>query len=1433
MNGNQNSKDGIITLIFCIALTFNLVHLSANCVHVPDFKNGPLAGEQDTGFALMVVTDTDREVVDPKGQGGSSAQYSHGSTSARSFCNETVDAGPDQVLCPPGGSVLLEGSFSGSDFLELGWTPEAGLSDPNVLQPIANVNLTTTYVLDISALSGENLIENGDFEMGNVGFTSDYNFNDLSTGFLAPGEYSIQTNSAVGNPAWAQCGDHTTGTGNMFLTDGATMAGLQLWCQTVDVEPDTDYFFQFFVTSVFPTSPANIEVNFDGTPIGTVSPTSTTCEWVEFSAVWNSGGLSSVTICLENLNLVLGGNDFAIDDISLFQICQYSDSVTVTVPDEITTQKEALICSGEFVEVGGQQFFDPGEYEILLTSAAGCDSIVELQLDVLEVEAIVADPLPITCENEEVLLDGSSSTGSEFNWITFDGLILSPTDESSAVAGAPGTYEMVVTASQDGVSCEDFFSVVVPIDTIAPVFDIEEPEPLSCSDSIATLQAQAPMLPPNAIIEWDPGTGEIVSGANSLSPMVQGAGVYTLTITDPNNGCSTKRSVELLSDTLTPVIEAEDLYFLTCRDTLIELSVNVISPDSDFVFSWTTDKGNFAGNENTLQPLVDAPGIYTILVKDTLTGCESSAEIEVREDFFLPQIELPATDTFPCAEDSRNLSVSVVPASNNYIFQWTTTNGNILGGDQTDNPEIGSEGEYQLILENTVNGCLDTAKIEIIEDCPCTTRAGEFQINGLDLCEGDDIDISTLNLEGTVEEEDFELFYVLHYGSADEIDSILAFSEGASIEWSPDFEIGTTYFITAVISTVEDGEINFDEDCIDFSDGIPVAWSSGPEIEIGGLSEVCLGDELFLIVESNGPFPFKIQLTSNSGETVETFINEADELVSLPGIMGETIWQITSLDSECEATFSGEFTSIVTEPLEISFLTPPPTCNNELFGSTLDLNDLIVEENIDGVWLLDEGEIAGGIIDFDGFDAGEYEIVFNTIGFEEPCPGSRWTLTVEVEECDCPSVSLPESLLICSDSINIGLDDLAADEPVTGEWSLSNPNEISPAPVIENESVVGAVDVSGVFELLFNLVDSLPEECETEYIIDLEIEQFLSAGNSLPDPNELCENDTNEIELFEYIVDFSDGGVWVDENGDQVDDVLNVSDLEIGGNTFRYLIESEGVCSSDEVEINIELLTAPESRIISDDPLCPGEKTGSIMALSLDPENPISEIILNGMPAGEVDLTNLSAGTYSLQITGSNGCSGPVEMVELQEPDEFFISLGEDIEAQLFDELVLFFETDLPDSLISTVVWSDDRGPVEENAIKITYTVESDTRIRIVLTTTDGCILEDEINLIATVAEQSVYLPTVFRPTSAISANEVFGPLGQDAIQLINHFQIFDRWGNQVHEAKNISPDSPDLFWNGKIKSEAAGEGVYVYQLIYTDLTGKEVVKKGDVLVIR
>ena len=62
-----------------------------------------------------------------------------------------------------------------------------------------------------------NLLVNGDFELGNTGFTTQYPNTNTTGGYI------IGHNPAVDRGgAFSSFGDHTTGTGLMDLVDGAT-----------------------------------------------------------------------------------------------------------------------------------------------------------------------------------------------------------------------------------------------------------------------------------------------------------------------------------------------------------------------------------------------------------------------------------------------------------------------------------------------------------------------------------------------------------------------------------------------------------------------------------------------------------------------------------------------------------------------------------------------------------------------------------------------------------------------------------------------------------------------------------------------------------------------------------------------------------------------------------------------------------------------------------------------------------------------------------------------------------------------------------------------------------------------------------------------------------------------------------------------------------
>ena len=81
---------------------------------------------------------------------------------------------------------------------------------------------TALFLLAMSAAASAsalpiNLVANGDFSSGNTGFSTAYNFAPNDNDGISPGNYSIETSGTPWHPSFVTTGDHTTGTGNMFV----------------------------------------------------------------------------------------------------------------------------------------------------------------------------------------------------------------------------------------------------------------------------------------------------------------------------------------------------------------------------------------------------------------------------------------------------------------------------------------------------------------------------------------------------------------------------------------------------------------------------------------------------------------------------------------------------------------------------------------------------------------------------------------------------------------------------------------------------------------------------------------------------------------------------------------------------------------------------------------------------------------------------------------------------------------------------------------------------------------------------------------------------------------------------------------------------------------------------------------------------------------
>jgi hypothetical protein len=157
-------------------------------------------------------------------------------------------------------------------------------------------------------------IENGSFELGNVGFSSEYIYGpvgDAST-------YNISSNPRNIHDGFFIMGDHSGG-GNMMILNAATDGRIAWKTTATGLIPGQTYEFSAYVASVYnynePVLSFNLKNGVDTTPIAGFS--------TGLDGVWRNASYSftavssSATFSIRDNNFGAVGNDFALDDISL------------------------------------------------------------------------------------------------------------------------------------------------------------------------------------------------------------------------------------------------------------------------------------------------------------------------------------------------------------------------------------------------------------------------------------------------------------------------------------------------------------------------------------------------------------------------------------------------------------------------------------------------------------------------------------------------------------------------------------------------------------------------------------------------------------------------------------------------------------------------------------------------------------------------------------------------------------------------------------------------------------------------------------------------------------------------------------------------------------------------------------------------------------
>ena len=343
--------------------------------------------------------------------------------------------------------------------------------------------------------------------------------------------------------------------------------------------------------------------------------------------------------------------------------------------------------------------FIPGTYSLVVTDTTnGCTRSAQVMMTNTSSPTIAnAGPDQVlNCKNSTTTLGQYSSAGSTFQYQWSNG----QTQRELTVDKA-GIYYLTVTNTAN--NCVRVDTVEVKEDFRLPTANAVSIGYLNCYNKILTINGSgsggsAPEF------RWS-------NGGSGTSTVVSQPGIYTLSVTNTENGCVTTDTVLVRGDKNLPqvkVVKSNDIDCLRGTTTL-NGSVNLTS---NFTALWTSTE-----SFSTLNPMsirTTNPGIYNLKITNSINGCVTELQTFVSNNTQLPEVDFPLGKVLNCASPVVQLGNDKVVAG--FAYSWSTIGGNIVSGSDTRNPTADKPGKYQITVTNTFTGCIKTAEVNVTEN---------------------------------------------------------------------------------------------------------------------------------------------------------------------------------------------------------------------------------------------------------------------------------------------------------------------------------------------------------------------------------------------------------------------------------------------------------------------------------------------------------------------------------------------------------------------------------------------------------------------------------------------------------------------------------------------------------------------------------------------
>jgi peptide deformylase len=668
-----------------------------------------------------------------------------------------VNAGADEFICY-GSEVQLQGSISGGDNdLEYSWSPSTGLSDPNILNPVADPAETTTYTLTVIDVQGCSKTDEVIVEVNPELIASAGNNKNLCYG----GEVQLDGSASGGNGQYQYSWSPSTGlTSTTIATPLASPLETITYTLTVTDGEGCVSVDQVHVevnNAIFVDAGTDLlvcydsEEQFDIIVEGGTPP---------YNYYWTpADGLSDQFVRNPVVSPEQAATTYTVY-VTDSQNCTGSDEIVVSLNPELFANAgdDEFICYGSEVQLngpadGGSEIYqyswtpvdaldDPNspdpvanptvttEYTLTVTDSEGCVVSDQMTVEVNPELFANAGDDEFICYGSEVHLNGSADGGSDiyqYSWTPVDALDDPNSPDPIANPTVTTEYTLTVTDSEGCV-----VSDVMTVEVNPQLFANAGADEFICYGSEVQLQGSISGGDNNLEYSWSPSTG--LSDPNILNPVADPAETttYTLTVID-GQGCS--KTDEVIIEVNPELIASAGNNKNLCYGGEVQLDGSASGGNGQYQYLWSPSTG--LSSTTIATPL--ASPLETITYTLTVTdgeGCVSvdQVQVEVNNAVFIDA----GTDLLVCYDSEEQFDIIVEGGTPPYNYYWTPADG--LSDQFVRNPVVSPEQAattYTVYVTDSQN-CTGSDEIVVSLNPELFANAGDDEF----ICYGSEVQLN-------------------------------------------------------------------------------------------------------------------------------------------------------------------------------------------------------------------------------------------------------------------------------------------------------------------------------------------------------------------------------------------------------------------------------------------------------------------------------------------------------------------------------------------------------------------------------------------------------------------------------------------------------------------------------------------------------------------